>query len=341
MSNALQTTEDQSKRLSDWVVTEDANSKIAKAVGDVMPADQFIAHMLVAFEDEEVRHCTIGSKCRALMECAALGLLPTLGQVALIAYEIKNSGFYEVKCLPQWQGYKAVMERVPVILEVEAALVHNDDDFDYTNGKVYHTFDPFDEKRTFATSADLRGGYLKIIYRDGRPPKYHFVNREKIQKAQNCAKTQKIWRAWYQEMATKTLYRDGYARRAVPIDPIANASLEAIVRADDVNLGNDSLRVADHRPAPTTVKELLDGTDLPTVAEETEKGLQENFEKRIEVDARAEEFCQAFENADSMDRVEVLRLDLAKDVLLVNFPIAVNRCHNAAALATARLKGGN
>jgi recombinational DNA repair protein RecT len=237
VSTALQPTAEKPKSLRAWVQTDDARREIADAVGDIMPADQFIAHMLVAFQDEKVRACSDKSKFRAMKECAALGLLPTLGQVVLIPYKS------EVKAMPQWQGYKALMERHPDILEVIGELVHTGDAFVMQEGSLQHSYDPFLEARQFKTSKDVRGGYCKIVYRDGRPPKYHMVRRSTIEQAQACAQTQNIWKKWYYEMALKTVYRNAYARRAVPIDPLVNARLERAINLDDLNLGNDPARI--------------------------------------------------------------------------------------------------
>jgi len=236
MSTALQTAQ-KPKGLKGWVQSEEAKEEIAAAIGDIMPADQFTAHMLVAFRDEKIRHCSDQSKYRALMTCAALGMVPTLDQVKLIPYGD------ELKAMPQWQGYKAAMERHPDILEVVGQLVHVADKCSIEQGEPRHSYDPFSIHRNFKDAEDVRGGYLKIIYRDGRPPKYHFVPRKTIKQAQECAQTQKVWKAWYYEMALKTVYRNAYARRAVPMDPMVNSRLQQAVNADDLNLGNDPARI--------------------------------------------------------------------------------------------------
>ena len=237
MSTGLQQQAARPTNLRAWIAKDEVHSQLEAAVGDVMDTDQFIAHMMVAFQDEKVRRCTDQSKYTALHECAALTLLPTLGQVVLIPY--KN----EIKAMPQWQGYKALMERHPDVLEVTGHIVHVGDDFAVLNGEVRHSYDPFSEDRTIDKPADIKGGYCKIVYRDGRPPKYHFVTVRQISKAQKCAQTQKVWSAWYEQMATKTLYRDCYARRAVPMDPLVQSRMEKALKIEDVNMGNDPSRV--------------------------------------------------------------------------------------------------
>ena len=215
----------------------EVRTRIAEAVGDVMDAGTFVAHMMVAFQEPAIKGCTDLSKFTALHECAALALLPTLNQVKLIPYKD------QLKAMPQWQGYKALMERNPAICEVQGVLVHTADRFAFVNGEVAHEYNPFDPNRSIEKMADLLGGYVKITYTDGRLPKYHIVTVKTITKARACAQTQKVWDAWFEQMALKTLYRDCYARRAVPIDPFVQARMQKAVDADDAFLGNDPRRV--------------------------------------------------------------------------------------------------
>ena len=233
MSTAIQTQKQPRNPLAAWVNEDDTRRQIAAAVGDTLDAEQFASHMLVALNRPEFARCTNASKAMAVLECAALGLLPTAGQVVLIPYKD------QLKAMPQWQGYKALMERHPSVLEVQAFLVHSSDAFGVIDGEVRHSYDPLDSNRTFGSTKDIRGGYTKIIYRDGRPPKYHFTTAEQIKKAQGCAQTQNVWKQWFEQMALKTLYRDCYARRAVPVDPLVASRLERVTAADDVILGND------------------------------------------------------------------------------------------------------
>ena len=257
MSTELQQQATQSAGLRAWIGRPDVHAQLAAAVGDVMDADQFVAHMLIAFQDDKVKQCSDKSKYTALFECAALTLLPTLGQVVLIPYK------QEIKSMPQWQGLKALMERHPSVLEVTGHLVHTGDDFAVLNGEVRHSYDPFAEARIIDKPADIKGGYCKIVYRDGRPPRYHFVTVRQISKAQKCAQTQKVWVAWYEQMAIKTLYRDCYARRAVPMDPLVQSRMEKALRIEDANMGNDPSRVLPDS-APDDMRKRLEAATAET-----------------------------------------------------------------------------
>ena len=232
MNTAIAPAARSADKLSVWIKNEEVRDKFSAMLTEVMPVDLFISHMMVAFQDPKIARCSDRSKYEAMHNCAALGLLPTLGQVVLIPY--KDT----LKAMPQWQGYKAIMERIPDVLEVIGVLVHKKDEFSYVNGLLHHEYDPLDDTREFKSIADIRGGYCIIMFTNGRPPKHHFTTAKHIDKARACAQTQDVWNKWFYQMALKTLYRDCYARRAVPIDPVVGARMKKVLDADDEALGN-------------------------------------------------------------------------------------------------------
>lgn len=248
MSAALQLSDAQ--RLDVWVSKEETRSRILAAVGSVMDGEQFVALMYAALTDPKYAGCTTVSKAEAFMKCATLGLLPSADQVALIPRKDALS------VMVQWQGLKALMERNPAVLEVQAYLVHKNDQFTVANGVPVHEYDPLDGGRVFKGVQDARGGYVKIIYRDGRPPRYHFVSAAHIDKSRKCAQTQNVWSEWTEQMMLKTLYRDAYARRAVPIDPLVSSQLHGCLSAEDADFGNDP-RGSGEEEKPERLKEKL------------------------------------------------------------------------------------
>ncbi len=228
--------------ISTWVEKPKIKNLTAAACSGLMPPDKFSVHMVFALQDEKIAHCTERSKLVAFLECAALCILPSVEQCYLVPYKNKK-GQYEVKVTPSWRGFKDVMERHPLILELCPELVHKGDHFSVDNGYFIHTYNPFDPNRNIDGPEDIVGGYVKIVYADGRPPKYHTMPVKDISKNQKCAKTQDTWRKWYKQMATKTLLRDCHSRKAVPIDPLVAHGVETLIRNDDVILGNDPARV--------------------------------------------------------------------------------------------------
>lgn len=228
----------------DWLLMPNVVAGISSALAGYMDATSFLNQMLIAFQDEKLIGCTAKSKFEAAHQCAALGLLPSLKQVALIPRDIRDRGLC-VTVMPQWQGYQALMLRHPEVLTVKAVLVHVNDSYSYDplTEQLAHDFDPFDANRKIEKLDHIRGGYLRITYKDGRPPQFHFVTVDTIRKARACAQAKNIWDAWFQEQALKTIYRNAYARRVVPIDHLVHSRLQELVEADDHALGNDPDRV--------------------------------------------------------------------------------------------------
>lgn len=332
----------QATGLRAWIEAPDVRAQLTAAVGDVMDPEQFIAHSLVAFQNEKVRGCTDESKFRALHELAALGMVPTTGQVSLIPYK------QEIKVQVEWRGMKALMERHEDVLEVTGHLVHVTDHIAIENGEMCHQYDPYNKDRSIDGPEDLKGGYCKIVYRDGRPPRYHTVTIEYISKCQKCAQTQKIWSAWYEQMALKTLYRDTYKRGAVPMDPLVQARFERALEIEDVNLGNDPLRVLPN-PHIEQARELRAAEDAPKEAEEdTPDPTPEDLPKTLhadnkadpaaDLDALVEQYGQAFEGAKSEAQIEKIHTKALAEELLAGNVTALKRIDKYRELALGRVK---
>ena len=139
------------------------------------------------------------------------------------------------------------MERHPSILELTPYLVHKKDSYSFHNGAMVHEYDPFDDSRSIETFSDIAGGYVKIEYVDGRPPKYFTATAKYIQKCAGCAQTQNVWKKWFEQQALKTVIRACYARRAVPIDPFADKALKLLTEREDAIMGNDPNRPVVHQ----------------------------------------------------------------------------------------------
>lgn len=212
---------------------------IRDALAGYMDAEQFLAQILIHFAKPEIARCTPKSLFSAAHTCAMLGLLPSLQQVAIIPRKD------EATVMPQWQGYQALMLRHPSILDLRADLVHVRDRYhiDPTTQTIHHEFDPFDAERKIEKIDDLKGGYLTVWYKDGRPKRQHFVSAEDFRKARGCAQATNVWDKWVRAQCLKTVFRDAYARRIVPIDPLVHRRMEEALAQEDRVFGNDPNRV--------------------------------------------------------------------------------------------------
>lgn len=239
MTNEIAKKAEQKDNLRGWLTRPAVVQGIRDALAGYMDADQFLAQIVIHFQKPEIAACTPQSLFAAAHTCASLGLLPGLNQVAIIPR--KMGGHLVATVMPQWQGYQALMMRHPDVKDIRATLVHRVDEYSYDSEteRLQHRYDPLSPSRVFRTTDDLFGGYLRIEYTDGRPVRYHFVHADNIQKAMACADTKNVWTKWFEEQALKTLFRNGYARRVVPIDPLVTARMEATAKADDEALGNN------------------------------------------------------------------------------------------------------
>lgn len=203
-----------SQTISRWLSDPAAQERIGRALQGVIDGPAFAEQCIIASRDPNLSKCSPESLLSAFLTCAQIGLSP--GRHGLVAL-IPRAG--EVQVQIQWQGYKALMERIPGVRRVVPVLVHMRDEIEvHADGRIAHQFDPFDPDRVFDGPDDLRGGYLRIEYVDGDAA-FHTVSRSKIERNRACARSQAVWSKWYPEMVAKTIIRDAWNRRALPYDP--------------------------------------------------------------------------------------------------------------------------
>jgi recombinational DNA repair protein RecT len=229
------------QKISTWVQVPEIRKRILSALNNSISPDYFFAQIEISFQDPEVQKCTARSQYESLHRCAAMGLLPSLDQVALIPR--RNGSVFELDVMPEWRGYKAIMERHPLVFTVDAQLIHVNDEYTFEDGILKHTFDPFAEDRVIRNVKDIKGGYAIITWRDGRPPKYHFITADYIDKCMSCAQTKNVWTKWFEQMARKTIYNSCYRANHIPVDPAVEAHMGVVIETDNRVLGNDPNRV--------------------------------------------------------------------------------------------------
>lgn len=275
--NALAEPKTTSGTIARWLDNGAITRQIVGALAGYMDGETFKAQCALAARDPNLAACDPTSLFAAFLLCAQMGLLPGKqhGHVALIPR--KQGGVTVVDVMPQWQGYLYLMRRQSGVRDVRMALVHETDTFafDSVANTVRHEFkdgDPFANREfTYPTKANpnggLRGGYLRAEFTDGRVL-YHLVPVAKILRNMACAQSHSIWQKWFPEMAQKSVIRDAWARRAVPIDPETEARVGFLSAVDDKVLGNDPARAAIEAPplAPALGHEAVTGEVLEPVA---------------------------------------------------------------------------
>ncbi len=240
-------------RLSEWLAQPDQIQRFEDALGGYMDARLYVAQILIFFQKPEIAECTAASQFEVALKCASFGFVPNLNHVAIIPRNAKTSiqgreqWVKVATMMPQWQGYKALMERHPDIHLVTPRIVfdHEVYEYDEETGAIKHFMDPFDPKRVCDKDLkNLRGGYVVIEWKDGRK-QFHYVTADHIRKSRECSEPIKkrnageqlkfppVWDLWTDSMVLKTILRDCYSKRAVPIDPFLAGRLSKLVNDDD------------------------------------------------------------------------------------------------------------
>lgn len=297
---------------SKWLRSNDVRERIGNALGGWMTGEEFTSQMLIAFQTPAIKATSPKSQYEAAHTCASLQLVPTLGHVALIPRNNTVDGMKVNQCtvMVQWQGYHAIMMRNAEVMDIEARLVIEGDEFEFDGTKnevLYHQYDPFDEKRKLDPELkNLRGGYLVITFVNGSK-KYHLATGMHIRKSRACAQTKTIWNQWAEQMALKTIYRDAYARRVVPIDPLVEQRLKRAVDLDDKTLDNQPTRPPQVRhsrlnaPSP----KIVDGsvTEKPEAKKPKSKPKSKGKEApKAETDSKPSEKYKTDESTESAAR---------------------------------------
>jgi len=244
--------------------------RVAKALGGFIPVDTFIAHWMQALRDYR-GYAGLGD---LILKGAAMQLLPTLDQVALIPFHDNKTGQTTLKFMLTWRGMLALMYRSERVEHIRVELVHKKDKWSYENGVLKHSYDPFDQSRVINGPGDIVGGYVEATLKPGGQNVYHMVAVNDIEKARSCAAgggRTGPWAKWYKQMALKTIIRDAYARQFIPIDPAVQLKINMALEEEDEILGNDPNRVA---TAPTPQITKVDN-NADTEAAEYEAGVEE------------------------------------------------------------------
>ena len=245
--------------LRDWLEDKNTTALIADALAGYLDPHVFKAQLALMAADTSLQDCNLDSILSAGLTCARMGLVPGPSRHVAMIPRSKRVGDNWIKVvdpMPQWQGFKFLMEKQDGIKRVTPVLVHVKDQFEFVDGALHHRFDPLDDEREFLHPSDnggklsLRGAYLKIEHTDGEV-RYHFMTAKAIERRRMCSdnpdeitrkdgsKFKGVWRNWYAEQCLKTVLRDAFARRAVSIDPTLEARIAKVESADDVALGND------------------------------------------------------------------------------------------------------
>jgi recombination protein RecT len=182
--------------------------------------------------------CEPYSVLRSLLVAAQLGLDPSgvLGQGWLVPYRNTRTGKYEAQFIIGYRGLRELARRSGDVLNVEARVVNERDEFSFDLG-----YDPQGSRPHLrhVPAMDGEAGQVKaaycIVWLRGAPHPYiEIMSRAQIDKvrAASRAATSGPWVDWYEEMARKTVLR-----KALNYAPLSHEAARAIAAADVMESG--------------------------------------------------------------------------------------------------------
>lgn len=160
--------QDQFERVRGWLRSESVREGLGKALPPGSNPDAWIEGSLAALRgDDEVRRADPMSTLGAIFEIASLGLRlePTLGHAYLEARWDRNLKCLMTSAQVQYRGLIQLAYQNPEVLDVEATIVHKNDEFAFekgTNQRLRHTWDVEQADR-----GPMRAVYSGLRYASG------------------------------------------------------------------------------------------------------------------------------------------------------------------------------
>lgn len=188
--------------------------------GYFIQMDKFLTDNGIAWKDVIVDY----KLAQDLMVCAQIGFdMRSEAMLYPVARKDgKAGGKYRFSVQKGYKGriFEATKYAVGKIVDIDAHLVYENDQFTPHFKDANHPFDTFEfnpPKNVFVDRGKLVGGFAYITYENQLQNKLVVMSKADIDKRKNTAVAKAIWNAWYEEMAMKTLYIA--AAKAVPKDP--------------------------------------------------------------------------------------------------------------------------
>jgi len=157
-----------------------------------------------------LRECTKLSVCAALVNCAALGIIPETPEqhAYLIPRKSKDSDKKECQLVISYRGFCHMILRGGEVANIDSGVVHDGDDFEFQKGDpVICKFSPnlADVNRG---AKPVIGAYCLFVYKNGAR-KLEIMDAEDLRKIeaammrQNFNKMSPAWKEWRDEMCRK------------------------------------------------------------------------------------------------------------------------------------------
>ena len=206
-------------------------------------------------------NCTRESFMKAFVESLCIGLEPNtpLNQAYLVPYG------NEVKLIPGYQGLITLAYNSGFISTIKAVVVYEDDEFKWDEASDVLTHIPNLESPN-RQDDNIKYVYCKYRLRGAEQyPVFVVMTKKEIDLIRAKAKTDKMWAAYYAEMAKKTVLK-----RAMKMQPKSSDKPNQIL-AQAVQLDNQA-EAGENQQYITEFEDVLDS--VSPIVEEWENGFE-------------------------------------------------------------------
>ena len=187
----------------------------------------------------KLAQCTETSLLLCLLDCAAMGLLPTgkRGGAYMIPYGT------EATLVPDYRGLMWLAEKGEIVRRISAHAVHANDLFKIKLGdspSVAH------EPTTGDEMGDFIGAYSIAWLPDEEEPEVEWMTKRQIDmiRARSKASGAGPWKTDYEPMAIKTVIKRQLSRMPVEITPELERAMDVDNRANEINVTPSAQRPA-------------------------------------------------------------------------------------------------
>lgn len=213
------------------IETAEVRAQIAKVLPAHMDVDKVVTGVRLAVaQNPDLAKCNPESVVFAVMAACQLGL--EINSPLQHAWLIP----YGTECTLQigYRGYQDLARRGGEVSHVEARVVYEGDEFDYSLGtdpKIVHR-----PKGEFAASK-LTHAYAIAFPKAGGPPIFDVLTREDVERAQKSSRMANgpAWSKHTAEMWRKTAVRR--LAKYLPLSPELAAAIEMDIRGDTGEIG--------------------------------------------------------------------------------------------------------
>lgn len=247
---------------------EDFKREVARALPENISPDRFVRiTVTMLLQSPEIAECDPDSIFRALLRCAADGLLPDGREAAIGPFKNNKTGKKEATYLPMIGGLRQKLAQFGWSLRTRVVYEH--DEFSYEYGldqHLTHRPPPPGTERGKRIAA-----YAVASHRDGRK-EFTVMSAAEVEKVRALAKTEQVWSKWPDQMWEKSAGHQ--LADDVPLDSAEKDAIRRLIKADELALEPGEATNLLYGPSGEEMRVLEQGDEVSPQHEGTDGGEQ-------------------------------------------------------------------